>query len=169
MSGFELLAIIRSRFPGIGVIVCSGDFLPLGEPEGILTDRFLRKGENSGFEIVEAVRELTTQLPIRAQQAKVDVAPTWLPRSDSPYVILTCPVCLRSSSVRIRNVDFGKVQNDSCLHCGAEVSYRIDRTAIENPSVAETLHNQIDSSKRMVSRSQKAIAESKKRIAESSE
>lgn len=74
MSGFELLAVIRKRFPGIGVIAYSGEFLPLG-PEGVLADRFLRKCENSTFELLEEVRGLLEELPLRAQQAKPDTAP----------------------------------------------------------------------------------------------
>lgn len=86
MSGFELLAVIRKRFPGIGVIAYSDEFSPLG-PDGVLADRFLRKGDNSAFELLEEVRELLEKFPLRAQQAKPDTAPAWLPRSlqDTSY------------------------------------------------------------------------------------
>jgi CheY-like chemotaxis protein len=167
MSGFELLAVIRKRFPRIGVIVCNGAFSPSGSPEGVLTDRFLHKGENCGFEIVEAVRELITQLPVRPQHAKPEVAPVWLPRSDSAYVILTCPSCLRSSSLRSRNVAVGIVQSDACVHCGEHISYCMDKTATREPSVAETLHARVESTKRKITESRMNISESKKRISES--
>src|SRR4051812_2653607 len=35
MSGFELLAIVRRRFPAVGVIARSLEFFPAGMPEGI--------------------------------------------------------------------------------------------------------------------------------------
>jgi CheY-like chemotaxis protein len=168
MSGFELLAIVRTRFPGIGVIVCSGEFSPLAIPEGALADRFVRKGENSAFELVETVRELVTQLPLRAQPAKIEIAPAWLPLSNSGYVVVTCPNCLRSFSEPMRNIKFGVVQHDACLHCGAQVTYRLDRTtSTDAPTVTDKLRSRLESSRRTIDDSKTAIEESKKRIGES--
>jgi len=161
MSGFELLAVIRKRFPGIGVIAYSGDFSPLG-PEGILADRFLRKGENSTFELLEEVRELLQELPLRAQQAKPDTAPAWLPRSATGYVVVTCPFCLRSFSVPTRNIEFGVVQKEPCLACGAEVSYRLDSTKTAAvPTRDEQGRARIEMTKRSIAESQAMINKKK--------
>lgn len=161
MSGFELLAVIRKRFPGIGVIAYSDEFFPLG-PEGVLADRFLRKSENSTFELLEGVRELLEKLPLRAQQAKPDTAPAWLPRSATGYVVLTCPSCLRSFSVSTRNIEFGVVKKDQCLDCQAEVSYRLDSTmAAEAPTLGEQLKARIESSKRTIDESRAMINKKK--------
>lgn len=161
MSGFELLAVIRKRFPGIGVIAYSDEFFPLG-PEGVLADRFLRKSENSTFELLEEVRELLEQLPLRAQQAKPDIAPAWLPRSTTGYVVLTCPSCLRSFSVSTRNIEFGVVNKDQCLDCQAEVSYRLDSTtAADAPTLGEQLRMRIESAKRTIAESQAMINKKK--------
>lgn len=43
MPGFELLAIVRQRFPSVGVIARSGEFCPVGVPEGVLADKFVQK------------------------------------------------------------------------------------------------------------------------------
>jgi CheY-like chemotaxis protein len=153
MSGFELLAVIRKRFPGIGVIAYSGEFSPLG-PEGVLADRFLRKGENSTFELLEEVRSLLEELPLRAQQAKPDTAPAWLPRSSAGYVVVTCPFCLRSFSVSTRNIEFGVVHKDPCIHCGAEVAYRLDSTTtLEAPTREEQQRTRIEMTKRRIDES----------------
>lgn len=161
MSGFELLAVIRKRFPGIGVIAYSDEFSPLG-PEGVLADRFLRKGENSAFELLEEVRDLLQALPLRAQQAKPDIAPAWLPRSPTGYVVVTCPFCLRSFSVFARNIEFGVVNKDQCLDCQAEVAYRLDSTtAAEAPTLEEQLRARIESTKRTIADSQAMINKKK--------
>ncbi len=157
MSGFELLAVIRRRFPGIGVIVYSGEFSPLG-PGGVLADRFLRKGENSTFELLEEVRGLLEELPVRAQQAKPDTAPAWLPRSATGYVVITCPSCLRSFSVSTRNIEFGVVHKDQCLHCGAEVAFRPDNTTTaEGPTLEQQLRTRIEASRRTIDQSRRRI------------
>lgn len=161
MSGFELLAVIRKRFPGIGVIAYSGEFSPLG-PEGVLADRFLQKGENSAFELIEEVRELLQELPLRAQQAKPNIAPAWLPRSATGYVVVTCPFCLRSFSVSARNIEFGVVHKEPCLDCGAEVSYRFDSTtSAEAPTLGKQLRTRIETTKRTIAESQAMINKKK--------
>jgi CheY-like chemotaxis protein len=161
MSGFELLAVIRKRFPGIGVIAYSGDFSPLG-PEGVLADRLLRKDDNSNFELLERIRDLLEELPLRAQQAKPDTAPAWLPRSATGYVIVTCPLCLRSFSLSTRNIEFGVVHKDPCLHCGAEVAYRLDSTTTtEAPTLDEQLRKRIETTKRTIDKSQERINKKK--------
>ena len=161
MSGFELLAVIRKRFPGIGVIAYSGEFSPLG-PEGILADRFLRKGDNSTFELQEEIQDLLEELPLRAQQAKPDTAPAWLPRSATGYVVVTCPFCLRSFSVSTRNIKTGVVHKEPCLHCGREVPYRLDSTtAVEPPTLQQRLRTRIETTKRTIDSSQELIRKDK--------
>jgi CheY-like chemotaxis protein len=160
MSGFELLAVVRKRFPGIGVIAYSDEFSPLG-PEGVLADRFLRKGDNSTFELLEEIRSLLEELPLRGQQAKPNTAPAWLPRSAMGYVVVTCPFCLRSFSVWTRNLEFGVVHKDPCLHCGAEVSYRLDSTTTAEVPREERLRTRIEASKRMIDESQARINKKK--------
>ena len=157
MSGFELLAVVRTRFPGIGVIAYSGEFSPQG-PEGVLADRFLRKGENSTFELLEEIRDLLEQLPIRAQQARPQIAPAWLPRSSTGYIVVTCPFCLRSFSVSIRNIQTGVVTGDKCVHCGSEVSYRLDSTMIaESQPIEQQLRARIEATKRTIDQSQERL------------
>lgn len=167
MSGFELLAIVRQRFAQVGVIARSDEFFPAGMPEGLLADRFVRKGENAEFELVETVRELVAELPIRATHAKPSVAPAWIPRTATGYVVITCTSCLRSSSVRVRDISFGVLMKETCVHCDAQIEYRLDKTTLSSPEHAtleERLRSQTTSSRSAISESHKAIAESKKRI-----
>lgn len=159
MSGFELLAVVRKRFAAIGVVVYSGEFFP-GGSETVLADRFVQKGENSTFELLEEVRTLLERLPLRAQQAKPETAPAWLPRSATGYVVLTCPSCLRSFSVSTRMLEFGAVRKEPCLHCGAEVAYRLDSTtSAQHPSLDEQLRTRIESARRTIDESRTRIGQ----------
>jgi CheY-like chemotaxis protein len=47
MSGFELLAVARERFPHIATIALSGEKFAEGYPSTILADAFLQKGYHS--------------------------------------------------------------------------------------------------------------------------
>lgn len=44
LSGYELLGIIRERFPGLPVIVISGEFSGDEQPPNVAADAFLQKG-----------------------------------------------------------------------------------------------------------------------------
>lgn len=164
MSGFELLAIVRQRFPSVGVIARSAEFCPVGLPEGVLADRFVQKGRNSDFELIETLRELLSQLPLRTAHAKPELAPAWIPRNTTKYVVITCPSCLRSSSVRTQDVQSGVILISPCLHCGAEIRYRLDSTIshpAEEPTVSEKAQASAESSRQAIVESQKSIQDSR--------
>lgn len=170
MSGFELLAVVRQRFPGVGVIARSAEFCPVGMPEGVLADRFVQKADNSDFELIEGIRELLSQLPLRAAHAKPELAPAWIPRNTTKYVVITCPACLRSSSVPPRDVESGVVVMSSCLHCGADIRYRLDSTTsheAEGPTLSERLLTSRDNTRKTIVESKKTIQESKVRLGRS--
>ncbi len=165
MSGFELLAVVRKRFPAIGVIAISGEFSPLSMPEGVIADRFVAKGENSLFELLEVVRELVSESPVRSQPPRAVAGPVWLPRSTAGYVVLTCPLCLRSFSLPARQVEAGVVVNEVCIHCGSEVSYRLDATVSnkpDRPGSAERSWVRVEKSRRTMEETKKILDESKK-------
>lgn len=44
LSGFELLSIVRHRFPAIHVIAMSGAYFGDGVPPGVVADAFYEKG-----------------------------------------------------------------------------------------------------------------------------
>jgi CheY-like chemotaxis protein len=57
ISGFELLAAVRDRFPAIQVIAMSGDFSGVAIPPGVCAAAFYEKGSRLGYllQIVEAM------------------------------------------------------------------------------------------------------------------
>ncbi|HEY6972007.1 MAG TPA: response regulator [Candidatus Angelobacter sp.] len=164
MSGFELLAVVRRRFPAMGVIAISGEFTPATRP-AILADHFVDKGVNSAFELTEAVRELFSQIPLRSQPAKADPAPAWIPRSTNGYVVLTCLDCLRSFSVALKLLHIDEVAHETCVHCGQDVHYRIDQTvlpvAAELPTLLDRARSSLEKCQTMITNTKHLIRSSR--------
>lgn len=168
MSGFELLGIVRKRFPSIAVIAMSGQFTPSSGPIDLLADRYLQKGEAQPIEVLEAVRELLSASPLRSQPPKADLAPVWLPRSRTNYVVLTCTECLRSFSVPSR-AEVGRCPDELCPHCGSTVQYCVDETVIDEispdgASIADREVKQLESSKRTIEEARQLITRHRKRV-----
>ena len=67
MSGFELLSVVRRRFPAIPVIAMSSAFSGNEVPSGVAADAFFQKGSSMGalLRIIEALphMELRAVLP----------------------------------------------------------------------------------------------------------
>ncbi len=97
MSGFEFLSVVRKRFPHIAVIAISGEYQ--GGLGGLIADAFLFKGQYHPEELFSKIRTLIEAGPIRPYIPKPDRAPVWVPVNETGYFIVTCPDCLRSSSV----------------------------------------------------------------------
>ena len=121
MSGFELLSIIRRRFPHIPVIAISGEFVGSG-PTGLIADAFLTKGSYRPEALVEKIAELIQRAPMRPQIIKPDRAPVWVPVNDKGYLVLTCTDCLRSFSVP-PDVSDEQLCEADCPFCATKVCY----------------------------------------------
>ncbi|PYV52074.1 MAG: hypothetical protein DMG92_02210 [Acidobacteria bacterium] len=123
MSGFELLSIVRRRFPQLPVIAISGEYTGIA-PTGLIADAFFSKGEYSPEDLFARIVELLEQAPIRANMVKSDKAPVWVPKNSAGYFIVTCPNCLRSFPVEDKH---GKQHREThCLHCDSTVGYFVD-------------------------------------------
>jgi CheY-like chemotaxis protein len=129
MSGFELLSIVRRRFPHIPTIGISGEFILANMPIGLLVDHFFQKGGYTPEQLKTTMKELIADSPIRAHIGKVDKAPLWIPRKDADYIVVTCPECLRSSSIADQ-VGAGDLQTTECIPCGATISYLVDSSVL---------------------------------------
>jgi CheY-like chemotaxis protein len=121
MSGFELLSIIRRRFPHIPVIAISGEFVGSGTT-GLIADAFLTKGSYRPEPLIDKIVELIQRAPMRPQIIKPDRAPVWVPVNDKGYLVLTCTDCLRSFSVPPDTSDEQLCETD-CPFCGTKVCY----------------------------------------------
>jgi CheY-like chemotaxis protein len=129
MSGFELLSIVRRRFPHIPTIGISGEFILATMPLGLLVDHFFQKGGYTPEQLKNKMKELISESPLRAHIGKVDKAPLWIPRKNADYIVVTCPECLRSSSIADQ-VGASDVQEIDCIACGATISYLVDSSVL---------------------------------------
>lgn len=128
MSGFELLSVVRRRFPHLPVIAISGQYNSTA-PAGLIADAFFSKGHYNHEDLFAKITDLLEQAPIRPVIAKPDKAPVWVPRSSTGYFVVTCPNCLRSFSVEDKN---GKEYRETeCVFCGSTVCYLADLTSIK--------------------------------------
>jgi len=138
MSGFELLAVLRKRFPLISVIAISGDYTSASVPIETICDAFIPKSENIIFELMEKVGQLIAESPLRGSRPRAETAPVWIPQTTTGYIILTCTECLRSFSACEPKSLAGK---ELCVFCGSEVNFHM--SAIEHsaapPSESPTL------------------------------
>ncbi len=80
MSGFELLAVVRQRFPQVPVIATSSEFLGSELPTGVLADAFLQKGGHTIRQLSAKIRELISASPIRSRSGLTGVAPVRVPK-----------------------------------------------------------------------------------------
>ncbi|OLE12458.1 MAG: hypothetical protein AUG89_07550 [Acidobacteria bacterium 13_1_20CM_4_56_7] len=134
MSGFELLSIIRRRFPQIPVIAMSGEYIGTDLPAGLIADAYLQKGgEHSPEVLVDKIRQLLESSPLRSSAVRSPNAPVWIPLDGKQYFVLTCTNCLRSFSLPTPNdLDDNNSRKSRCEFCNAEIDYVLDAVAIGN-------------------------------------
>lgn len=132
MSGFELLSVVRRRFPEIPVIAISGAY-DSGEnvPGGVIADAFYPKGRHRPEELLCAIADLIQTTGTRNNPRNRKSAPVWIPRNgrDSngvPFVVVTCTQCLRSFPLTVPRDDLHEIQETPCLFCTSPVRYIID-------------------------------------------
>jgi CheY-like chemotaxis protein len=132
MSGFELLSVVRRRFPQISVIAMSGAYHS-GDavPGGVIADAFYGKAQSTPDALLHTVANLIQTSAAHATDHARESAPVWIPRNgkDShgiPYVVLTCTDCLRSFPLSVDTEDLQKIQETPCLFCPNTVRYVID-------------------------------------------
>lgn len=125
MSGFELLSVVRRRFPHIPVIALSGEYD--GTPAALIADAFFSKGRYTPEELFTKIAELIAQSPLRPNTAKPDRAPVWIPRNNTGYFVITCTDCLRSFSVPDELFNRrSELCSTTCTFCGTVVRYLAD-------------------------------------------
>ena len=122
MNGFELLSVLRTRFPGLPTIAISGEFLACHIDDGALADAFFQKGNYSVPEFLDKISALLRSP--REQHAKREQpSPLWTPTGDAP-VMLTCTNCLKSFPIDpCDGNNFPKQMN--CLFCNANLEVQL--------------------------------------------
>lgn len=127
MSGFELLSVVRQRYPSIQVIAMSGSFSGEEVPSGVIADAFYQKG--CGARSLVRIIERLGQLQLRPSIHPVAKSPLRIQRngldsSGSPYVTVHCPECLRTFPETISG-SLSTIREAHCKHCQQAVYYTI--------------------------------------------
>lgn len=120
MSGFELLSVVRKRFPQVAVIAISGEYA--GGGGGLIADAFFAKGQFETEELFAKIAGLIAAGPLRPGTLPQGRAPVWTPLGAGGYYIVTCNECLRSSPVPASNTDKDLCCGE-CAFCGSQVSF----------------------------------------------
>jgi CheY-like chemotaxis protein len=133
MSGFELLSVVRRRFPVIAVIAMSGAHSGVFVPSNVAADAFYAKGPNGAVRLFEISREsLRTSVPI------------WIPNLSvhecgGSAVAVSCPECLRAFFNPVSRAK-GSTYLTSCPHCVYPVQLAIATQLGEMDTTSLGLH-----------------------------
>ena len=125
MSGFELLGVLRHRYPEIPVVCISSEYEALAAPPYVICDALFNKGACDYHElrakIAELLRGKHRDSLLKGLQPMV-----WLPRGRDDYYIVTCTNCLRSFPVRGTTELENSEQHATCIHCKTVLNYFIE-------------------------------------------
>jgi CheY-like chemotaxis protein len=132
MSGFELLSVVRRRFPQLPVVAMSSDY-EYGDavPGGVVADAFYPKGRSDPRKLLDTVAGLIKKTTVQSSIPQRESAPVWIPCTGrdsrgTPFVVLTCGECLRSFPFSVERRDLQKIQETPCAFCFNTVCYMID-------------------------------------------
>ena len=124
MSGLELLAVVRKRFPQIPVIVISGA-TPDEKPEELVADAYYLKSGFGFQRLLETISDLTRKAPLRGAPPPIDNEPAQARWDGNGHYIIGCDDCLREYSVP-RVFHMGRDEKwGTCVHCGKMVQFLV--------------------------------------------
>jgi CheY-like chemotaxis protein len=132
MSGFELLSIVRRRFPAVPVIAMSGLYSGDSVPEGVIADAFYGKGQQTPPELFRKIADVLHRAAVHSQSREAAPAPAWgrwlgTDACNTSYVLVPCDECLRSFPVALRDNSSTGIQSAHCIFCGAGIQYIYER------------------------------------------
>jgi CheY-like chemotaxis protein/DNA-directed RNA polymerase subunit RPC12/RpoP len=132
MTGFELLSIVRRRYPMIKVIAMSASYSAGIVPQAVAADEFYDKGAASIVKLLLIVDAMKNEQESRLLRI---LTPVWIARpsiesSEEVNTTFACPECLRAYPCAIREAE--TVRNRECPYC----LFRVQLTVF--PGIRET-------------------------------
>jgi CheY-like chemotaxis protein len=127
MSGFELLSVVRRRFPEMQTIAMSGAFSGDEVPSGVAADAFYQKGSSIGA-LLQIMGTLA-HTERRAARPYSAPAPIWIQRDaqaalGDAYVTIACPECLRTFPGAVGS-SICQTRETICVYCRFPIKYAI--------------------------------------------
>jgi len=135
MCGYELLRVVRRRFPSIQVIAMSGAFSGDEVPSGVAADAFYQKGSSLGalLRVIESLRlmERRDPLPFRTP------TPLLIQRNESDtfreaHVTIACSECLRTFPQPLHGSG-SRERTTNCIYCGSSIQYSVVESLNQMP------------------------------------
>jgi CheY-like chemotaxis protein len=123
MSGFELLSIVRRRFPTIPVIAMSGAFPDNNIPHGVAADCFYEKGSGI-YPLLKAIATFPLDLQMNRVEAPIWVAQNGYDSAGEAYITITCPECLRTFP-QMLDGSLTPTSSTKCAHCGVSIPFAV--------------------------------------------
>jgi CheY-like chemotaxis protein len=133
MSGFELLSVVRRRFPAIYVIAMSGMVTENKSPSGVTADGYYQKGGG--------VADLVKMVESRSLQKREDrdtPEPIWIQKnghdtSGGEFITIACPECFRTFPQPISGTA-SLILDTRCAFCDNWILYGVvDPRSLEFP------------------------------------
>jgi CheY-like chemotaxis protein/DNA-directed RNA polymerase subunit RPC12/RpoP len=121
MSGFELLSVVRRRFPQIVLIAMSGEYTT-SQRASLIADAFFPKGGQSPEQVIGRIAELLARALLRPNIGRPDRAPVWIPSDAHGYFVVTCTECLRPFPVKDQPRST-TLRETECIYCGSKLQF----------------------------------------------
>ncbi|MHB1745581.1 MAG: response regulator [Acidobacteriaceae bacterium] len=136
MSGFELLSVVRRRFPAIPLIAMSSAFSGASVPPGVAADAFYEKGTAVSY-LLDMLEALIHSERMPAIEHSSAPAPIWIAKdrhgpAGEPYVTIACPECLRTFPQSLKE-DAHVIHETDCVFCRALIHFAIVESADLGP------------------------------------
>jgi len=128
MSGFELLSVVRRRFPQMGVIAMSGAFSGDAVQPGVAADAFYEKASRLHV-LLELVNSMLAPGPQLARRHSADPSPIWIlsaghTLTNKASVTIVCPECFRTFPQVIEE-RHRLIHETACIYCATLIHYAI--------------------------------------------
>jgi CheY-like chemotaxis protein len=135
MTGFELLSVVRRKFPAIRTIAMSGEFDGNQAQAGIAADAFYAKGRG-----IDALILILQSLPTTTQRSAATssaMEPLWIhgSRNTSPpdaRVTIACPECLRTF-LQALDGPANRMQSTTCTYCHIPIHFILAQSVNHPP------------------------------------
>jgi CheY-like chemotaxis protein/DNA-directed RNA polymerase subunit RPC12/RpoP len=131
MSGFELLSVVRRRFPMIPVIAMSSAYSGPDVPAGIAADAFYEKATDL-HDLLKFVNGMGMLRVGPQAMRKNSISPVWIARrtdgNDATQVALACPECMRTFLEDLKD-SVQVIREAGCLYCSTRIQYALVRPA----------------------------------------
>lgn len=131
MSGFELLGVVRRRYPAIHTIAMSGAFSGNEVPSGVAADAFYQKGSSVGslLRMMEAAPRPERMTPRHPDASDfIWIQPDGQGGREEVCATVACPECERTFQLPVDGMG-GAVRETGCVHCHAPIRYALAGTA----------------------------------------